>query len=140
MAFRLSRLSSTLKQRVLSQAPFVRDVSKILFYFATWIPVIAFANSHGGILTVVSGSSMYPYLNTDYDRSLKEDIVLVKRWKPAEGLKRGMIVTLWYVGNVGVAAFCLQPRGILHRHYPITNAVNTTGALFIQKLQLLSAL
>lgn len=40
---------------------------------------------------------MYPYLNTDVDRSTKQDACWNNKWKPLEGLRRGMIVTFWFV-------------------------------------------
>ena len=45
----------------------------------------------------VDGRSMYPFFNTDYQRSLRRDKVWVDMWNPSEGLRRGMIVAFWYV-------------------------------------------
>lgn len=38
---------------------------------------------------------MYPFLNTDYQSSLKKDKVILDLWNPAGGLKRGMVVAFW---------------------------------------------
>lgn len=40
---------------------------------------------------------MYPYLNTDVDRTTKQDACWKNKWKPLEGLRRGMIVSFWFV-------------------------------------------
>lgn len=40
---------------------------------------------------------MYPYLNTDIDRSTRQDACWNNKWKPLQGLRRGMIVTFWFV-------------------------------------------
>ncbi|PNP47375.1 hypothetical protein TGAMA5MH_01192 [Trichoderma gamsii] len=65
-----------------------------LIGFATWIPVIAWFNLHVAELTVIDGSSMYPFMNADRDSSLRRDVVLNYKWSPQEDLQRGMIVTL----------------------------------------------
>lgn len=65
-----------------------------LIGFATWIPVIAWFNLHVAELTVIDGSSMYPFMNADRDSSLRRDVVLNYKWSPQEDLQRGMVVTL----------------------------------------------
>lgn len=40
---------------------------------------------------------MYPFLNTDYNTSTRKDVVWVKMWAPAEGLRKGTVVAFWYV-------------------------------------------
>ncbi|KAL6809469.1 LexA/Signal peptidase [Trichoderma sp. SZMC 28013] len=73
---------------------FSRTTALNLIGFATWIPVIAWFNLHVAELTVVDGSSMYPFMNADRDSSLRRDVVLNYKWSPQEDLQRGMIVTL----------------------------------------------
>ena len=73
----------------------VRDTSFFLFTFATWLPAVVFFNEHVGQIADITGPSMYPYFNTDIDRSLKRDICWVNRFKPTQNIKRGMIVSFW---------------------------------------------
>lgn len=40
---------------------------------------------------------MYPYLNGDFDRTTRNDVVLIQKWKAQEGIKRGMVVSMWLV-------------------------------------------
>ena len=42
-----------------------------------------------------TGSSMYPFINTDYHSSTHSDYALIDRWRPCAGLQRGMIVAFW---------------------------------------------
>ncbi|KAK2808685.1 hypothetical protein FQN50_004550 [Emmonsiellopsis sp. PD_5] len=52
------------------------------------------ATEHLAQVMWVNGPSMTPYLNEDFaEMQTSKDAVLVKRWKPAEGLRRGMVVT-----------------------------------------------
>jgi hypothetical protein len=87
--------------RIFSRAriykPAFRDASFYLFGFATWIPAFVFINSHVAELSWIKGASMYPYLNTDFHRNLKQDVCINWKWAPLEGLQRGMIVTFWFV-------------------------------------------
>ena len=45
----------------------------------------------------ISGPSMYPFLNTDYNSSLEKDVVWVSKMSPTKALQRGQIVAFWYV-------------------------------------------
>lgn len=71
-----------------------RLVALNLIGFATWIPVVAWFNLYVGELTLVNGSSMYPFMNEDKDSTLRRDVVFNCKWWPQEGLDRGMVVTL----------------------------------------------
>jgi mitochondrial inner membrane protease subunit 2 len=62
---------------------------------ASWIPVYMVFHNHVGQFMWVTGPSMYPYLNTDYDRSTAKDVVWVDMWRPMNGLRRGMCVAFW---------------------------------------------
>ncbi len=89
--------SPSLWARIRAQSPVTKRVALNLVGFATWIPVIAFFNMHVAELTVVSGASMYPFLNEDKDSSLTRDLLLTYKWSPQDNLERGMVVTLRYV-------------------------------------------
>jgi inner membrane protease subunit 2 len=91
-----SRFSRLFKQAN-AHASLLRDTSFYLFGFATWLPAFIFFNSHVAELSWINGASMYPYLNTDYNKNLKRDLCLNWKWKPLDGLRRGMIVTFWSV-------------------------------------------
>ncbi|UNI13463.1 hypothetical protein JDV02_000206 [Purpureocillium takamizusanense] len=71
-----------------------RTAALQLLGFATWIPVIAWFNLHVAELTLIEGTSMYPFMNEDRDSTLRRDVILNYKWAPQEGLERGMIVTL----------------------------------------------
>lgn len=75
----------------------------VLFTYASWIPAVIFINSFVVETVRVRGPSMYPFLNTDYDRSLKPDICLSWKWRPTEDLQRGMIIAFWSVTFVAEA-------------------------------------
>ncbi|EKD21503.1 uncharacterized protein L3040_006119 [Drepanopeziza brunnea f. sp. 'multigermtubi'] len=60
---------------------------------ASWIPAIIFFNDHVGDVTWITGSSMYPFLNSNYNNDLKKDCVWNSKWSPISNLKRGMIVS-----------------------------------------------
>jgi hypothetical protein len=92
----LGRLSPFLN-RVRRHGPFIKQTSFIFFNFITWIPALVFFNSNVGEVAWVYGGSMYPYLNTDIDRSTRQDACWNNKWKPLQGLRRGMIVTFWFV-------------------------------------------
>lgn len=49
---------------------------------------------HVAELTLVDGSSMYPFMNEDKDSTLRRDVVLNYKWSPQDDLERGMVVTL----------------------------------------------
>lgn len=57
--------------------------------------MLAFWQTHGVTCMTVTGASMFPLLNGDADRTTKKDWVLVDLRNPADGLKRGMVVTFW---------------------------------------------
>ncbi|ETS82410.1 hypothetical protein PFICI_04286 [Pestalotiopsis fici W106-1] len=71
------------------------DFSFYMFYFATWIPVVVMLKSYVGEVVSINGPSMYPYLNSDKDSSLRRDLVWSYKFRPQEGLARGMIITFW---------------------------------------------
>ncbi|CAG9936931.1 unnamed protein product [Clonostachys rosea f. rosea IK726] len=80
--------------RLRNQSSFAKAVTYNLVGFATWIPVLAWINLYVAELTIVDGPSMYPFLNSDKDSTLRRDVVLNWKRAPSETLQRGMIVTL----------------------------------------------
>lgn len=78
---------------------FARDTSWCLFGLATWFPVVYLFNTNIGTTASIHGASMYPYLNTDYDRSLKKDICYMNKWLAKDNIQRGMIVSFWSVNQ-----------------------------------------
>lgn len=64
----------------------------------TYIPILAFSQTHIATLMTVTGASMYPLLNTDHNRTTQRDVVFVDLRNPGENLKRGMVVAFWLVG------------------------------------------
>lgn len=64
----------------------------------TYIPILAFSQTHLATLMTVTGASMYPLLNTDHNRTTRRDVVFVDLRNPGENLKRGMVVAFWLVG------------------------------------------
>ncbi|KAK8148104.1 hypothetical protein G3M48_000369 [Beauveria asiatica] len=62
--------------------------------FATWLPAVAWINNYVVETAVVSGNSMYPFINEDKDSTLRNDVILTWKWSPQENLQRGMVVTL----------------------------------------------
>lgn len=63
----------------------------------TYIPILAFSQTHIATLMTVTGASMYPLLNTDHNRTTRRDVVFVDLRNPGENLKRGMVVAFWLV-------------------------------------------
>jgi inner membrane protease subunit 2 len=74
---------------------FTQEFSFRLFAIISWVPAAIFFNNHVAEIAVIGGQSMYPYLNSSFHEGLKKDICWVNKRNPTEGLKRGMIVTLW---------------------------------------------
>lgn len=63
----------------------------------TYIPILAFSQTHIATLMTVTGASMYPLLNTDHNRTTRRDVAFVDLRNPGENLKRGMIIAFWLV-------------------------------------------
>lgn len=88
--------------RFRARGPFVKQTSFILFNFITWIPAVIWFNSNVGDIVWIQGGSMYPYLNTDINRTTKKDACWNSKWEPLEGLRRGMIVSFWFVASESI--------------------------------------
>ncbi|KAL9593523.1 MAG: hypothetical protein Q9219_007513 [cf. Caloplaca sp. 3 TL-2023] len=58
----------------------------------TWLPVLWFIQHHIFQLMSVTGPSMYPFLNTDYNTTVDKDVVAVKMWRAGERVRRGDVV------------------------------------------------
>ena len=72
---------------------FLSQVSHYLVRYATWIPPLIWFNAYVAEVTFISGPSMYPFFNPQYNESLRKDLCLVWKMYAQEGLRRGMIVT-----------------------------------------------
>ncbi|KAK4103734.1 LexA/Signal peptidase [Parathielavia hyrcaniae] len=72
---------------------FLRQVSHYLLRYATWIPPLIWFNAYVAQVTFIRGPSMYPFLNPQYNESLRKDLCLVWKLYAQEGLRRGMVVT-----------------------------------------------
>lgn len=83
--------------RLRTHRPFIKQTSFLLFGFITWVPAVIWVNSNVGDVVWIQGGSMYPYLNTDINRTTKKDACWKNKWNPLEGLRRGMIVSFWFV-------------------------------------------
>lgn len=75
---------------------FLRELSYYLFIFATWVPVLVAFNHYFGETTWIYGASMFPQFNPGIDETTKQDAVWTRKWRPLEGLRRGMVVELRY--------------------------------------------
>lgn len=95
LARRFATKFPSLPERIQKHKPFLRETGFHLFAFVTWIPALIFFNNNVGEVAWIEGPSMYPYLNTNKDGSLKQDTCWVDKWNPLQGLRRGMIVTFW---------------------------------------------
>ncbi|MCJ1474516.1 hypothetical protein MMC13_003174 [Lambiella insularis] len=73
----------------------LRNTFLTLGAFATWVPMIVFFKDNVAQPMWVTGPSMYPFLNTDYNSTTRKDVVFVNMWAPYKGLQRGMIVAMW---------------------------------------------
>lgn len=72
---------------------FLGQVSHYLLRYATWIPPLIWFNAYVAEITFIRGPSMYPFLNPQYNESLRRDLCLVWKMYAQEGLRRGMVVT-----------------------------------------------
>ena len=72
---------------------FIRDFSYYTFATLTWIPAVILFNDHVGECTSIVGASMYPFLNTDYNKNQSRDFCWINKLSPYRDLQRGMIVS-----------------------------------------------
>lgn len=75
------------------RARFLRQFSRYLWRYATWIPPLIWFNTYVAELTFIRGPSMYPFLNPQYNESLRKDLCLVWKLYAHKDLRRGMVVT-----------------------------------------------
>jgi inner membrane protease subunit 2 len=93
-----NRIFSLFNRGMLSGQTF-RDFLYWPFVFATWIPAAIFFNDNVGNFTWITGASMYPFLNSNFNENLKPTICWMRKWEPTKDLERGMIVTFRYAGS-----------------------------------------
>lgn len=82
--------------RATGRAAFTRQFARYLFGFATWLPVMILFNTKVAEVTLIDGPSMYPFLNTRYNESLRRDLCLNWKLYAQDDLQRGMVVTFRY--------------------------------------------
>jgi inner membrane protease subunit 2 len=76
---------------------FARQVTNYLIRYASWIPPLIWFNAYVAEVTFIRGPSMYPFLNPQYNESLRRDLCLVWKLYAQEDLRRGMVVTFRFV-------------------------------------------
>ncbi|KFY21163.1 hypothetical protein V491_03109 [Pseudogymnoascus sp. VKM F-3775] len=94
-------------------------------------------NSNVGDVVWIQGGSMYPYLNTDINRSTKKDACWKNKWEPLEGLRRGMIVSFWSPSNPEVESvkrvIGLEGDVVFTRKpYPYPHATVPSGHIWVE--------
>jgi inner membrane protease subunit 2 len=96
---------SNFRQRIAALPRPIRLMGRTVRALAPAIPICYFFSEHVMQIMWVSGPSMMPYLNEDYDQMhTKSDIILVNMWsmhrllpwKNYRRLERGMVVTFRY--------------------------------------------
>ncbi|KAI4092159.1 MAG: hypothetical protein LQ344_003642 [Seirophora lacunosa] len=75
-----------------SLPPLIRLPLSTFLTLLSYTPIIWFLQTHILQLMLVTGPSMYPFLNPDIDTSLRKDAVLVRMWRAAEDVRRGDVV------------------------------------------------
>lgn len=83
--------------RMARSKPYLRESGYNLLIFASWIPAVVFFNENVGEVHRITGASMYPYLNTNYNEGQSKDLCWVNKWNAGHNLQRGMLVSFWYV-------------------------------------------
>ena len=79
--------------RARSLRPFLGRFSHYFFRLLPWIPPAIMFNQYVGEPTFINGPSMYPFLNDQYNSSLKQDICWNHKLYAGQDLEPGMIVT-----------------------------------------------
>lgn len=96
---------SNFRQRIAALPRPIRLMGRSVRTLAPAIPICLFFSEHVMQIMWVSGPSMTPYLNEDYDQMhTKSDMILVNMWsmhrllpwKNDRRLERGMVVTFRY--------------------------------------------
>ncbi|KFY63472.1 hypothetical protein V496_03943 [Pseudogymnoascus sp. VKM F-4515 (FW-2607)] len=106
--------------------------------FSAESPVsVIWFNSNVGDVVWIQGGSMYPYLNTDVNRTTKKDACWEHKWAPLEGLRRGMIVSFWSPSNPEIKAvkrvIGLEGDIIFTRKpYPYQHAKVPSGHIWVE--------
>lgn len=111
MAARWAWGSATAAGGGAGRSKFLGQVSHYLVRYATWIPPLIWFNEYVAQVTSIHGPSMYPFLNSQYNESLRQDLCLVWKMYAQEGLRRGMVVTFRLV------SLALTLHSIVVRNY-----------------------
>ncbi|KAK1759463.1 mitochondrial carrier domain-containing protein [Echria macrotheca] len=72
---------------------FFGQFTRHLIRYVTWLPPLIWFNAYVAQVTFISGPSMYPFLNPQYNESLRRDLCLVYKLYAQWNLERGMVVT-----------------------------------------------
>ncbi|KAL8922225.1 MAG: hypothetical protein Q9208_005304 [Pyrenodesmia sp. 3 TL-2023] len=72
--------------------PLIRLTLLTFLTLLTWLPVVWFLHTHVFAFMRVTGPSMYPFLNTDWNTSTRKDVVGVWMWGAGEEVRRGEVV------------------------------------------------
>ncbi|KAH6856673.1 peptidase S24/S26A/S26B/S26C [Chaetomium sp. MPI-CAGE-AT-0009] len=119
------------------RSKFLGQVSHYLIRYATWIPPLIWFNEYVAQVTSIRGPSMYPFLNSQYNESLRQDLCLVWKMYPQEGLRRGMVVTFRNPHNPNrttVKRVIGLPGDVVKTKppYPYEHAVVPEGHLWVE--------
>ncbi|MCJ1319077.1 hypothetical protein MMC15_004410 [Xylographa vitiligo] len=130
-------LPSSIRHSLLFRRPILRNTFLTLGALGTWAPMVFFFNDKIAQLMWVSGPSMYPFLNTDYNSTTRKDVVFVNMWAPWQDLKRGMIVALWspYHPENMIVKRIIAVEGdevVTRKSYPIERAVVPVGHVWVE--------
>jgi mitochondrial inner membrane protease subunit 2 len=77
--------------------PFFWNFTRSLLGWSLWIPPAIWFNNNVGELTWINGPSMHPYLNEDYNQTLRKYVCWQQKMYARDNLQHGMIITFWYV-------------------------------------------
>ncbi|KAK3369084.1 peptidase S24/S26A/S26B/S26C [Lasiosphaeria ovina] len=72
---------------------FFGQFTHYLIGYATWLPPLIWFNTSVAQITFISGPSMYPFLNAEYNESRRQDLCLVYKLYARKDLAHGMLVT-----------------------------------------------
>ncbi|POS82287.1 hypothetical protein EPUL_006351, partial [Erysiphe pulchra] len=74
--------------------PYISNFIYWPFIAITWLPALILFKGHVGEITQITGESMYPTFNANFNKNLKKDICWTKKWRAIDYLERGMVVTV----------------------------------------------
>ncbi|CAF9928608.1 MAG: hypothetical protein GOMPHAMPRED_005178 [Gomphillus americanus] len=104
---------------------------------ASWIPVMIIIKNNVVKVASISGPSMYPYLNSNYNTSLQKDQVLLSMWKPWQNIQRGQLIAFWAPHDpekvVVKRVIALEGDEITTRApYPVAKEIIPSGYVWVE--------